>query len=357
MTDNIEEEELDFKVLATMRYDPWLLNMQRFNRPDDSFIQIQSNWGLYQLSDDDMGYNFPNTKNIEDIRSKTNFGEVVRSKEWTPPPYLIIHRSELYHRDVEEVELMKKFILGRCLFYKQHFQRILYSIKTFGMDSDLTAEKLEQMLFKTLVRDIPYAMTDKSWKYRGNLLSSKETAKIRICVNSEGNLWFQKVVIDGPTEFSPNHFMRNILGGLLESTKPTWDVFMDDIPMVASKFTTFKTTKRDHYDAARERMLIKAKEFRGNNYISKAEVLLFNDQNLITEGSITNIAVKVTDGMGTRYVTPYLTSGCLCGVMRYYLLKKGHIVEGDVPKDSIKNGDVILIFNGVMGCVKGTVRM
>lgn len=356
MTDNTDEGR-DYKVLATMRYDPWLLNIKPFEGRDSAFVAIQSNWDRYQLEDNDMGYDFPNTKNFEEIRSKTNFGKVVRRKKWTPQPYLIINKSEMFHRNRGEIELMKKFILGRCLFYKQHFQRMLFSAKTLGITRNLTIEQLEEMLLEVLVNDVPSSDTEKSWEFRMNLLEIKKTSKLRLCFNDEDGLWIEKTFIDGPTEFSPNHFTRNILGGLLETTEPTWDIFMDDVPMVTSQFTTLKTTKRDHYNAARKRMMCKVKEFRSNDKIDKAEILLFNDHSLITEGSITNIAVKMTDNNGTRYVTPHLTSGCLCGIMRYYLLKKGHIVEGDVPKGSLKDGDVILIFNGVMGCVKGTIRM
>lgn len=351
------DEPPSYKVLATMRYDPWLTNIMPFEGKDSSFVSVQSNWDRYQLDDNDMGYNFPNTNDIEEIRSKTNFGEVVRRKKWVPQPYLIIDKDETFHSNSKEILLMKQFILGRCLFYKQHFQRMLFSAKALGLSNRLTAEKLESMLFKALTRVSVTSNIDRSWEYREFLLRTLRTYKIRLCISNEGTLWFEKTKIKAPTEYSPNHFMRNILGGLLDSTKPTWDIFIDDVPMVTSQFTTFKTTKREHYNAARERMLLKVKEFRSSDKVDEAEILLFNDQNMIMEGSITNIAVKRTDPKGTKYVTPYLTSGCLCGIMRYYLLKKGHIEEGDIPKDSLKNGDVILIFNGVMGCIKGTIRM
>ena len=75
------------------------------------------------------------------------------------------------------------------------------------------------------------------------------------------------------------------------------------------------------------------------------------------EGSITNVAVIQKDPNGSKkYVTPRLATGCLCGTMRHYLLRLGLIEEGDIDIGSLTVGNEVLLFNGVMGCIKGTVK-
>lgn len=68
-------------------------------------------------------------------------------------------------------------------------------------------------------------------------------------------------------------------------------------------------------------------------------------------------AVDWIDPNGSKkYVTPRLATGCLCGTMRHYLLRLGLIEEGDIDIGSLTVGNEVLLFNGVMGCIKGTVK-
>lgn len=71
------------------------------------------------------------------------------------------------------------------------------------------------------------------------------------------------------------------------------------------------------------------------------------------EGSITNVAIKrKRDG---KWVTPLLSSGCLCGVMRHFLLRRNYIEEDIVLIKDVSIGDEMILFNGVMGVVRGRV--
>ncbi|KAI3404384.2 ABZ2 [Candida oxycetoniae] len=82
-----------------------------------------------------------------------------------------------------------------------------------------------------------------------------------------------------------------------------WDVYTNNESCLISPFTSFKTTSRDVYNRARK-VLPGLKP-------GREEVLLFNTQNHLMEGSISNVAVKLEeDG---KWVTPMLSSGCLCG--------------------------------------------
>ena len=71
------------------------------------------------------------------------------------------------------------------------------------------------------------------------------------------------------------------------------------------------------------------------------------------EGSITNVAVKrESDG---KWVTPLLSSGCLCGVTRHFLLRKNFIEEDNVTLEQLKPGTKVLLMNAIMGVFGGTI--
>lgn len=125
-----------------------------------------------------------------------------------------------------------------------------------------------------------------------------------------------------------------------------WHVYLDTSPTLISPFTSFKTTRRDVYTTARGRVLPGIRP-------QREEVLLYNTSRKLMEGSITNVAImRRRDG---KLITPMLSSGCLCGVMRSYLLRKGYIEEDSIEVDDIKPGDYVWLFNGVMGVVRGRI--
>lgn len=131
----------------------------------------------------------------------------------------------------------------------------------------------------------------------------------------------------------------------LSNTSGHWDVYINTKSSLISPFTSFKTTKRDVYNEARK-ILPGLKP-------GQEEVLLFNSQKQLMEGSITNVAIKrKTDG---KWVTPLLSSGCLCGVTRHYLLRRNYIEEDIIQIKDVSLGDEVLLFNGIMGVVRGKV--
>lgn len=141
----------------------------------------------------------------------------------------------------------------------------------------------------------------------------------------------------------------NLLDGILLETYPEdemWDVYLDSDLTLPSPFTSFKTTKRDAYSAARARSLPGIRP-------GKEEVLLYNTNDEVMEGSITNFALKSKDG---RWITPQLSSGALCGVMRHALLRKNLITEETIHTTNIKTGSEVLLFNGVMGVIRGRIK-
>ncbi|KAI0361036.1 hypothetical protein OH77DRAFT_1392126 [Trametes cingulata] len=140
-----------------------------------------------------------------------------------------------------------------------------------------------------------------------------------------------------------------------QSTAPPSDpliVHLDTVPTPSSAFTRTKTTLRDHYNAARARFNIPPPPTPSHH-----EVLLFNENGHITETSIRNIAFARRSP--PSWVTPAASSGCLPGVMRRFLLEHGRIVEcaeGELTRDSIHDGEYVLVFNGVEGCRVGQIK-
>lgn len=134
--------------------------------------------------------------------------------------------------------------------------------------------------------------------------------------------------------------------------EPIWTVRIDTQPTPSSVFTATKTTRREHYDAARSRAnllpLLQA--------TATEDVLLYNTEGQVTESSASNIALY-RDG---KWLTPPLSTGCLRGVIRRWLLEHDLVVEaetGDLMKDTIKAGDWVLLSNGVSGCRLGRIEM
>ncbi|KAH0615321.1 uncharacterized protein H6S33_000957 [Morchella sextelata] len=128
------------------------------------------------------------------------------------------------------------------------------------------------------------------------------------------------------------------------SSPPLWKIHIDTIPTPASPFTSHKTTFRGHYDAARLRAGI-------INYTDTTEVVLWNEDGVMMEGSMTSVYFWRNGG----WVTPPLESGGNNGTTRRWLLEKGMVVEAVVGKESIEAGEVMLISNGVRGIWAGTV--
>jgi len=128
---------------------------------------------------------------------------------------------------------------------------------------------------------------------------------------------------------------------------PIVSLRLDSEATPTSIFTTTKTTQRSLYDQARIRVAIPP--------LSPTEdVLLFNETNLVMETSIFNVAFH----RSSVWLTPAASTGCLPGVLRRWLLTQGRIcedIEHILTKDGLRDGEWILLFNGVQGCRLGRV--
>lgn len=122
-------------------------------------------------------------------------------------------------------------------------------------------------------------------------------------------------------------------------------VYIDTEPTQPSEFTSYKTTSRAHYDAARVRVGIRDRA-------EPKEVLLWNEQREIIEGSFRNVAFW-RDG---AWVTPKSDSGSLPGTVRRWMLENGKVREGTILKDEVKVGEWTLLSNAVDVTILGRVE-
>ncbi|KAH9486257.1 Putative aminodeoxychorismate lyase [Psilocybe cubensis] len=130
-------------------------------------------------------------------------------------------------------------------------------------------------------------------------------------------------------------------------TGPPMKVYIDKEPTEPSIFTETKTTLRDVYERVKER---NAGQCDGSGW----DVLLYNGDGQVMETTIFNVSFY----RGGQWVTPGAGTGCLAGVMRRWLLEHGRILEdteGILTRDTISDGEWVLLCNGVQGCRLGKI--
>ena len=124
-----------------------------------------------------------------------------------------------------------------------------------------------------------------------------------------------------------------ISAGVIPASNPERLQISDVAVNSKDSFLYHKTTRREIYDRARQECS------------EGAEPLLVNEDDEITETTITNIAV-FREGV---WITPALSCGLLPGVFRAELLARGDIVEGIIHPDDLNASDPIRCFNALRG--------
>ena len=97
-----------------------------------------------------------------------------------------------------------------------------------------------------------------------------------------------------------------------------------------------KTEQRERYNQARQEQP------------EADEVLFINGRGELTEGSFTNLVLKLDN----RLVTPPLASGLLPGVMRQELLEQGTIEEQLLYPQDLQRADEVWLINSVRGWLR-----
>ena len=100
-------------------------------------------------------------------------------------------------------------------------------------------------------------------------------------------------------------------------------------------FLYHKTTNRSLYDS----------EYNYYRLKGYYEVIFLNKRNEFTEGSISNIIVRIDK----KYFTPPVASGLLPGIFREYLIKKHRVREKILKREDLKRADKVYVCNSVRG--------
>lgn len=139
-----------------------------------------------------------------------------------------------------------------------------------------------------------------------------------------------------------------------------WKLVVDPEMVPPSQFTTYKTTFRDHYDAARRRAGIESPA-------DPTEVLLVNPQGEVMEGSITTVyfqrqrhhqqAPEADGDITAEWVTPPLASGGMISVSRQYALNHGFCIERTIHLKDLVHGEQCLLSNGVRGFIPAILHL
>lgn len=181
-------------------------------------------------------------------------------------------------------------------------------------------------------------------------------SKIRITLARDGSLEVHAspasaLPYPDPAAASQYDVSSGLTQSVISKFGPILDIYLDTCCTPSSIFTRTKTTHRPEYSAARSRIGVPPLPTPSNS-----DVLLFNESDELTETSIRNIAFL--RGTPPRWVTPRADTGCLPGVMRRWLIEHDRVVlahEEEIRRESLKDGEYVLTFNGVEGCRFGRI--
>lgn len=122
------------------------------------------------------------------------------------------------------------------------------------------------------------------------------------------------------------------------SSTPIFKAVLDVLPTRTTTFTRDKTHYRTMYNYARQCASIQS-------YQDAKEVILFNRDNQVMDGSITT-PYFYRDG---KWVTPHQDCGGQQGTTRRWAIDQGICHGGIIDIASIKHGEIIWLSNGVKG--------
>ncbi|CAG8528392.1 2147_t:CDS:2 [Paraglomus brasilianum] len=148
------------------------------------------------------------------------------------------------------------------------------------------------------------------------------------------------VAFDGTTRATSVVININNQPGLLY-------VSLDNVPTstVNNPFVLHKTTHRNVYEDARRRVVSRFPS------LPIFDVVIYNEQDQVTECSIANIAVEYNEDGKSVWKTPPVECGLLPGVMRRRLIEKGELTPAAISVEELKRaqkeGRRIKCFNSV----------
>ncbi|PHR60181.1 MAG: aminodeoxychorismate synthase, component I [Robiginitomaculum sp.] len=213
-----------------------------------------------------------------------------------------------------------------CLLKSEFLQSPYQLIETFGWDYqigfmhfDLHLARLCASAKKLGFKYDPICVTQALEDFVVNLDTPH---KVRLTLDKNGD-----VMVSGEA--------LNLL-----SAHEVWDVALSKNTVNrADPLLMHKTTRRGFLDGERRRL---------NTLTGCQEVLLFNTEGELCEGSFTNVFVEKK---GTLF-TPPISAGLLGGILRHVLLANKEAQECQLTYEDVITADALYIGNSVRGLIK-----
>ncbi|MBN2259601.1 MAG: aminotransferase class IV [Clostridiales bacterium] len=186
-------------------------------------------------------------------------------------------------------------------------------------DLDLHMERLKHAL--EVIRLKQFSIEDIENEIQHKLVKNKlKDGIIKVVVNDMGINAF---------------FRENIYK--CENYKEGFTIALSEIPVLEKNIYRIKSTNYMIYYLE----WLKAKESGFD------EIIFFNTENSLSEGSKTNVFIVKDDTI----LTPDLKSGCLDGIMRKRILtdQKFPVIESRISLDELLSADAVFLTNAIMG--------
>lgn len=242
----------------------------------------------------------------------------------------------------------KDVVLMTTLRYDPHLKHITRRIPIAMEDSDDDVFLLSKLHHKRL----NYGAKLLGWESR--ISHSDMVAKMAEAVANSPQPKRVRVTVSHAGEFAVETFdtpeRDNIFSGLSvtpveNGVDPMFEVRLDQQRTAADVTNMIKTTDRTTYDEARSRNNVGAG--------LPVEVLLVGTNGKLLEGSTMSVAFQRSG----EWIMPRLANGGMVGVTRSFLLGLGFVREGDIHISELRDGDEVLVSNGVQGVCAGKLAL
>lgn len=204
----------------------------------------------------------------------------------------------------------------KCENLKKNFKDILSKKRNFNEFQGLSLNKVNEKVFNHSHSFLDAFDFEKFLKKEElkNLQISNENHALKLILHKNGAF-----------EFEISALQKSPSNALILSSEP---IFKDDL-------STHKTSKRAKFKKASKLWQ------KGLCY----EVAFLNEQELLCEGSRSNLALKIDD----EILTPSLECGLLNGIYRQFLLHLNVIKEANLDKDTLLKASEIYSLNSLRG--------
>ncbi|UOG41638.1 aminodeoxychorismate synthase component I [Leptospira noguchii] len=219
-------------------------------------------------------------------------------KEW----FEILEKAKFFTEASNKFSLFETILYKNGIFYfqKEHLQRIKNSAKKFG-----------------------FPFSEQEWisclKKVSTNCPSFGSYRVKISLNSFGKFTYEFQILE--------NFQK-------KGTLVVCNVLIDS----SSEFRKHKTNLREIYD----------REGKRSREAGHLDILFLNEKKEITEGSISNIFVKI----GDSYFTPPTSSGLLPGIFRNRLLKRKGFYEKTFSLEDLFRSDSVFLCNSLRGILR-----